>query len=95
MEEFSFYIGDPPRPCNLRYGLYALAHGKSPDEMLAADKLAFPGACMMEFVFWNSQKLFECQKKHPEYFLIAYDKHASLMNQSGYDEWLKIHYKEV
>lgn len=37
---------------NPRYVAYARSHGHGPEQMLAADRKAHPGACMMEFIFW-------------------------------------------
>jgi hypothetical protein len=46
----------PERPWNPVYVEYAAAHGKSPADMLAADKAKHPGACMMEFILWNEKR---------------------------------------
>jgi len=35
-----------------RYLAYAQAHGRTPDEMLAHDRGAWPGGCMTGFMVW-------------------------------------------
>lgn len=37
---------------NPRYVLYAQAHGRSPEDMLAHDELAWPGGRMAGYVLW-------------------------------------------
>ena len=48
------------------YTAYAKAHNKTPDEMLAHDKNAWPGGCMAGFILWVRQKKQEFFAAHPE-----------------------------
>lgn len=43
-----------PTEWNPRYIAYAEAHGRSPEEQLAADRVAYPGGCMAGFILWCS-----------------------------------------
>jgi hypothetical protein len=43
-------------PWNPRFVAYATAHGRSPEDMLAHDRQAHPGASMMEFSIWVQQQ---------------------------------------
>ena len=47
---------------NPRYEIYALAHGRTPDEMLAYDRERCPGGHMAEFMIWCSQRWAEWRK---------------------------------
>lgn len=68
---------------NPRYVNYARAHGRDPDAMLAFDKERHPLACMMEFVFWNSDRLRDFSKVSPESFVAD-----GIRDHAAYDEWL-------
>lgn len=41
---------------NPRYVAYARAHGKTPEEMIEYDHVAWPGGCMCGFMIWMSVK---------------------------------------
>lgn len=68
---------------NPRYANYARVNGRTPDEQLAYDKGRHPSACMMEFVFWNTDRLHEAMKEVPEAFFCGH-----LVGHEIYDEWL-------
>lgn len=42
---------------NPRYLAYCKAHDKTPAEMLAHDRKAYPGGCMCGFMLWLGKKL--------------------------------------
>lgn len=71
------------RDWNPRYVNYARAHGRTPEGMLAFDKQRLPGACMMEFIFWNRARIVDFSKAHPECFIAG-----GLKDHEAYDEWL-------
>jgi hypothetical protein len=64
---------------NPHYESYAKAHGKSPKDMLAYDKEAWPGGCMCGFILWINEQHQRFFVKQPEAFLdryTIYDRNA-------------------
>jgi len=51
---------------NPHYTAYAAAHGKTFDEMLKADKIAWPGGCMCGFILWIKTMKGKFFLEHPE-----------------------------
>lgn len=43
---------------NPKYIAYALAHGRTPEEQLAADTLEYPGGRYAGFICWACKSLF-------------------------------------
>lgn len=68
---------------NPRYANYARLNGRDPESMLAFDKERLPGACMMDFMLWNGDRLREFSKSHPESFT-----GGGLRDHPAYDAWL-------
>ncbi len=77
-------------PYNSRYVEYARSHGKSPEEMLEADRVKYPGGSMCGFILWNTERLRECEAECPEHFFhgVFKDRWPRLLNHEGYDSWL-------
>jgi hypothetical protein len=75
---------------NPRYLAYCRAHGKTPDEMLAQDREAYPGGCMTGFLLWNGAQLREFRK-----LIGAVPPYCSWLDPLGdadmerYDTWLQ------
>ena len=44
------------RKWNPRYVCYAKAHGRTPEEQMAHDKVEHPGGCMCGFILWLGAK---------------------------------------
>lgn len=49
---------------NPRYVAYAVAHGRSPEDMLAHDRSAWPGGVMAGFMLWMSDRWQEWRSLH-------------------------------
>lgn len=56
------------REWNPRYVLYAAAHGQTPEAMLAADRVRYPGGRMAGYMIWHSQQLRAFRAERPECF---------------------------
>jgi len=69
---------------NPRYILYAKAHGKTGEEMLAYDKERLPGACMMEFSFWIQAQWRLWRKRNQ----LSWDAPLSDVDHKCFDTWL-------
>jgi hypothetical protein len=69
-----------------RYLAYCRANGKTPDEMMAHDEQAYPSGCMIGFLCWSSNQLFNARRGHPDWFL-----NGTLLNhaEAEYDAWLQ------
>ena len=67
-----------------RYLAYCRANGKTPDEMMAHDEQAYPSGCMIGFLCWSSNQLFNARRGHPDWFL-----NGTLINHAEYDAWLQ------
>jgi hypothetical protein len=70
---------------NPRYVLYAKAHGKSPEEMMAHDEKAWPGGIMTGFTLWISQQAQILYKAHPEAFIDRW----TISDNGAWDSWLE------
>lgn len=70
-------------PLNPRYVNYCRAHGMTADQMFESDQKKYPGGIMAGFLTWSRDRLNDCRKEHPEYFL-----HGNLVNHEEYDKWL-------
>jgi hypothetical protein len=69
---------------NPRYAMYAAAHGKTPDEMLAHDEVAWPGGKMCGFILWIQLRWREWDKENNWPSNEPHDEHR----QHEFDEWL-------
>lgn len=58
-----------------RFFEYCRAHGKTPEEMLAADDLRFPGGKMCGFMLWIGARWDEWQRRNPEVFIKTEEHH--------------------
>lgn len=71
-------------PMNSRYVSYAAAHGMTPDEMLAADRVRWPGGSMVGFMSWIDGKWREwCALTHRPRSALNFADHAA------FDAWLE------
>jgi len=83
---------DDKQKSNPRFRLYAKSLGKDPQDLIQ-ENIA-NGTHMLGFTLWNSNKTFQFKKEHPETCMLAYDKHANILDWKAYDKWLEINYKE-
>ncbi len=69
---------------NPRYVAYCLAHSRTPDEMLAVDRRAWPGGCMCGFMLWVQARWREWDIKcgNPRNHARTMEEHAE------FDSWL-------
>jgi hypothetical protein len=70
---------------NPRYVQYALAHRKTPEQMIEADKERWPGGHMAGFMIWISQRKSEFYEAHPEAFLDRY----RISDHKAWDDWIR------
>lgn len=69
---------------NPRYEAYAKEHGKTPEQMLAHDEIAWPGGKMCGFTIWIGDRWIEFCLLNPDVkrdFLTA-------ENHKDFDKWL-------
>lgn len=69
---------------NPRYEAYAKEHGKTPEQMLAHDEIAWPGGKMCGFMLWISDRWTEFCLMNPDvdrHYLKPHDHVA-------FDKWL-------
>jgi hypothetical protein len=79
----------PAMAHNPRYVAYALAHGRTVDSMLEHDAKAWPGGKMAGFILWNTARLREFGKAHPEAFVPSgLGATLSDAGHPAYDAWL-------
>ena len=69
---------------NPRYVAYASAHGKTPDEMMKHDRIAWPGGCMCGFILWIDEQKQLFWKVEPSAFL---DRHT-IYDQDAWTKFL-------
>ena len=69
---------------NPRYIQYARQHGKTPEEMLAHDRKAWPGGSMCGFILWTRARIGEAYKAIPGAFI----RGGGLCDHDAYDAWL-------
>jgi hypothetical protein len=82
---------------NPRYVKYARAHGKTSDEMIAHDRIRWPGGSMCGYILWTKDKMARAKKEHPEFFICSGTGAGSavLSNHVAYDAWLEPTLEEV
>lgn len=68
---------------NPRYELYAVAHGRDPEAMLAYDKERAPGAHMMHFMFWIQDRWAAFAKA------IGCPREFASLHGDEFDAWLR------
>lgn len=68
---------------NERFTMYARAHGRTEEEMIAHDTKIHPGGAMCGFILWIQQKLLDFKKENPHAF--GGDR---LMDQNGFTKFL-------
>jgi hypothetical protein len=68
---------------NPRYIVYAKSRGKTPEEMLANDRIEYPGGCMAGFLVWSGQRIEEFRKLNPKAFIGGH-----IADHDAYDNWL-------
>lgn len=67
------------------YAAYARAHGKPPEDMLAADRAQYPGGSMCGFIIWVSQQKQAFWSTFPEFFL----DHFTIGDTKAWAEFLE------
>ena len=70
---------------NPNYVAYARAHNKTPDEMLAHDKIEWPGGCMVGFMLWIQEQKNAFREVNPGAFYR--DINGGLTSIVDYDAW--------
>lgn len=71
---------------NPRFLAYAQSRGMTPEAVLSADRIAFPGGRMAGFIVWNMRRI-------TEYLAETRLPRASLVtNPEQYDGWLARRY---
>jgi hypothetical protein len=70
---------------NPRYIAYAAAHGETPDGMLEADRLSWPGGSMAGFTIW-------IDGKWREWCALNFRSRSALTeaDHAAFDEWLGV-----
>ena len=71
---------------NPRYIAYAKAHGRTADDMLAHDKDAWPGGCMVGFTLWIGEQKKAFHALHPEAFYVDMERRVTL-NIVDHEAW--------
>lgn len=74
---------------NPRYVVYALAHGRTPDQMMEHDKERYPGGKMCGFMLWISDRWQAWHKAH------GYRRHDYIITREDhghFDEWIKLNH---
>ena len=69
---------------NPRYVIYALAHGNTPDVMLAKDKERYKGGCMCGFILWVNRHVELFRASNPRCFVGPY-----IQDQDAFTDYLK------
>jgi len=71
---------------NPHFVAYARAHGNTPDEQLATDRVEWPGGIMAGYMLWISDRWSEwnAEKGHPD------GQPHSLAQHAAFDEWLQV-----
>jgi hypothetical protein len=70
---------------NPRYVVYASAHQRGPDEMLALDCERAPGGRMAPFIIWMSQRWQEWRRQNG----MRPSEHVSGAGHAEFDAWLE------
>lgn len=71
-----------------RYVNYARVHGRTPDEMLDADRVRFPGGRMAGFISWSRARMRAFYAAHPEAFRASPGGIPRLVDHAAYDAYL-------
>jgi hypothetical protein len=74
-------MGRRPNP---RYVNYARVHGRTIDDQIEHDHKRWPGGSSTGFLLWNTARLAEFAKLHPEAFVVG----GHLVDHNAYDAWL-------
>lgn len=85
----------PESPWNRRFVAYATAHRETPDAMLEADEVRFPGGRMAGFITWIRQQwhAWATETGHPR----ARDANwpMSMTDHAAFDAWLAVRADEL
>lgn len=79
---------------NPRYIAYATAHGRSPVDQLAHDRITWPGGSMCGFMLWIRERLQEFSKSNPEAFVVFsvgpndHSARPHLIDHAAFTAWL-------
>lgn len=68
---------------NSRYVAYARAHGRTPDEMLEADRNSWPGGIMAGYVIWIGKQWTEWSAQNP-----GHTGSMTPEDHEAFDRWL-------
>lgn len=68
-----------------RYVIYAAAHGRSPADQLAQDRIDWPGGSMCGFLLWSRARRFDWAWAHRR----SSNWIRTTAEDLGYDEWLR------
>lgn len=74
----------PAERWNPRYVAYAKEHGKTPEEMLAHDEVAWPGGKMCGFMIWINDRWTEFCLLNPD----VKRKFLTEQDHKDFDKWL-------
>jgi hypothetical protein len=77
------------RKWNPRFVAYAMAHGRTPEEQLAHDEVAWPGGKMCGFLLWSSRKIEAWRASLPAGTDMRGRQPVGPEMHAAYDAWLE------